>query len=53
MARQVIKHGKAMSKSLGNGVELGEQIERFGAALSRARSRGDARGDSRPSPSAA
>jgi leucyl-tRNA synthetase len=27
---QVINHGKAMSKSLGNGVDLGEQIERFG-----------------------
>jgi leucyl-tRNA synthetase len=27
---QVINHGKAMSKSLGNGVVLGEQIERFG-----------------------
>jgi leucyl-tRNA synthetase len=26
----VINHGKAMSKSLGNGVDLGEQIERFG-----------------------
>lgn len=28
---QVINHGKAISKSLGNGVDLGEQIERFGA----------------------
>ena len=27
---QVINQGKAMSKSLGNGVNLGEQIERFG-----------------------
>ena len=27
---QVINRGKAMSKSLGNGVDLGEQIERFG-----------------------
>jgi leucyl-tRNA synthetase len=27
---QVINQGKAMSKSLGNGVDLGEQIERFG-----------------------
>ncbi|HEV2933283.1 MAG TPA: class I tRNA ligase family protein, partial [Streptosporangiaceae bacterium] len=27
---QVINHGKAMSKSLGNGVDLGEQLERFG-----------------------
>ena len=27
---QVINHGKAMSKSLGNGVDLGQQIERFG-----------------------
>src|SRR5580704_5568666 len=27
---QVINHGKAMSKSRGNGVDLGEQIERFG-----------------------
>ncbi len=27
---QVINGGKAMSKSLGNGVDLGEQIERFG-----------------------
>jgi len=27
---QVINHGKAMSKSLGNGVDLGEQIGRFG-----------------------
>src|SRR6266702_895524 len=27
---QVINHGKAMSKSLGNGVDLGEQIVRFG-----------------------
>ena len=27
---QVINHGKAMSKSLGNGVDLGEQIERYG-----------------------
>jgi leucyl-tRNA synthetase len=27
---QVINSGKAMSKSLGNGVDLGEQIERFG-----------------------
>jgi leucyl-tRNA synthetase len=26
----VINHGKAMSKSLGNGVDLGQQIERFG-----------------------
>jgi leucyl-tRNA synthetase len=27
---QVINHGRAMSKSLGNGVDLGEQIGRFG-----------------------
>jgi len=27
---QVINQGKAMSKSLGNGVDLGEQIDRFG-----------------------
>jgi leucyl-tRNA synthetase len=27
---QVINHGKAMSKSLGNGVDLGQQLERFG-----------------------
>ncbi|WOQ18934.1 leucine--tRNA ligase [Raineyella sp. W15-4] len=27
---QVINEGKAMSKSLGNGVDLGEQIDRFG-----------------------
>jgi leucyl-tRNA synthetase len=27
---QVINQGKAMSKSLGNGVDLGKQIERFG-----------------------
>jgi leucyl-tRNA synthetase len=27
---QVINHGKAMSKSLGNGVDLGRQIGRFG-----------------------
>ncbi len=27
---QVINRGKAMSKSLGNGVDLGEQLERFG-----------------------
>jgi leucyl-tRNA synthetase len=27
---QVINHGKAMSKSLGNGVDLGQQIGRFG-----------------------
>lgn len=27
---QVINHGKAMSKSLGNGVELGEQIAAYG-----------------------
>ena len=27
---QVINQGKAMSKSLGNGVDLGEQIERYG-----------------------
>jgi leucyl-tRNA synthetase len=27
---QVINEGKAMSKSLGNGVDLGQQIERFG-----------------------
>jgi leucyl-tRNA synthetase len=27
---QVINHGKAMSKSLGNGVDLGQQIERYG-----------------------
>jgi leucyl-tRNA synthetase len=27
---QVVNQGKAMSKSLGNGVDLGEQIERFG-----------------------
>ena len=27
---QVINRGKAMSKSLGNGVDLGEQIERYG-----------------------
>jgi leucyl-tRNA synthetase len=27
---QVINRGKAMSKSLGNGVDLGEQIDRFG-----------------------
>ncbi|WP_406566333.1 leucine--tRNA ligase [Acaricomes phytoseiuli] len=27
---QVLNGGKAMSKSLGNGVDLGEQIERFG-----------------------
>jgi leucyl-tRNA synthetase len=27
---QVINNGKAMSKSLGNGVDLGQQIERFG-----------------------
>ncbi len=27
---QVINKGKAMSKSLGNGVDLGEQIDRFG-----------------------
>ncbi len=27
---QVINQGKAMSKSLGNGVDLGEQLERFG-----------------------
>jgi leucyl-tRNA synthetase len=27
---QVINEGKAMSKSLGNGVDLGEQLERFG-----------------------
>ena len=27
---QVINRGKAMSKSLGNGVDLGEQIKRFG-----------------------
>jgi leucyl-tRNA synthetase len=27
---QVINHGKAMSKSLGNGVDLGKQIDEFG-----------------------
>ena len=27
---QVINHGKAMSKSLGNGVDLGQQIDEFG-----------------------
>src|SRR5258708_28475326 len=27
---QVINRGKAMSKSLGNGVDLGQQLERFG-----------------------
>lgn len=27
---QVINQGKAMSKSLGNGVDLGEQVDRFG-----------------------
>jgi leucyl-tRNA synthetase len=27
---QVVNHGKAMSKSLGNGVDLGQQIEGFG-----------------------
>jgi len=27
---QVINHGKSMSKSLGNGVDLGEQLTRFG-----------------------
>ncbi len=33
---QVINAGKAMSKSLGNGVDLGEQIDKFGVDVIRA-----------------